>query len=362
MKPMKVTPLITAIVTQGIGYLSLNRPAALNALNQEMVDAIHFYLDEWNQSKDVNVVVLNSSSPNFFCAGGDIKALYHHYKNNEFCDIEKFYTREYALNQKLSSYPKPTIAIGSGLVMGGGLGLVRHCDYRLMTENSEWAMPETAIGFFPDVGAIWFLNKCPGYIGWLMALSGCRANAADSLYTGLGTHFLSSETIEIFYQGLEKSPTHIDARECIDILLENISTIPQMESPMNHFRQEIDTFLSEEDLSVSLNAFELLLSQKLTRSEKEWIEDVDQGFVNASPLSLAVTYQYLKKMRSASLKTVFETDRKLANLFLERGDFIEGVRAKLIDRDGMPRWLNADLYDVSAQDLEPFMNVLNEKN
>tara|TARA_B000000565_G_scaffold231927_1_gene190969 strand:- start:10714 stop:11793 length:1080 start_codon:yes stop_codon:yes gene_type:complete len=359
---MKVTPLIITKVIQGIGYLSLNRPAALNALNQEMVDAIHYYLDEWEKSEDVNVVVLKSTSPNFFCAGGDIKALYHHYKNNELATIEKFYTREYALNQKLSAYTKPTIAIGSGLVMGGGLGLVQQCDYRLVTENSEWAMPETAIGFFPDVGAIWFLNKCPGYTGWLMALSGCRANAADIMYTVLGTHFLSSETLEVFYQGLEKAPTHTDARACIDILLENMSTTPQMESPISHFRQEIDTFLSEEDLSISLNAFELLLSQKLGKSEKQWLENVGQGFANASPLSLVVTHQYLKKMRSASLSAVFETDRKLANLFLDHGDFIEGVRAKLIDRDGMPKWLNADLYDVSVQDLEPFMNALNEKN
>lgn len=348
--------LINAKIHQGIGYISLNRPSALNALNREMVDELHHLLESWACSSEVDVVVLNSTSPTFFCSGGDIKDLYHHFQKQDWAKIQSFYTQEYALNKKLSCFPKPTIAIGAGLVMGGGFGLARHCDYRIVTETSSWAMPETAIGFFPDVGAAWFLNQCPGFTGWLMALSGCRVNAEDLLYTGLGTHHLASRSLDFFYEGLEKAPTNVDAQGCIDILLENLQTPTQLESPLAHFRQEIDAFLAEGDLEILLSSFDMLLLQKLKPAEKEWLQNIYDLFAYASPLSLEVTHLYLEKKKSASLENVFDCDLKLAKVFLEQGDFIEGVRAKLIDRDGQPNWKYSDLFDVNQAAIKPFID------
>ena len=342
-------------VREGVGLITLNRPSALNAINLEMAQVLLETLKSWQHNDAVHLVVLRSSCLDAFCAGGDVKMIYSLVKEDKFSEAETFYKTEYQVNALLSSYAKPVVAFGHGIVMGGGMGLVMHSHYRLAVGESFWAMPETAIGFFPDVGAINFFNKCPKETGTLMALSGYRANPADALYAGLATHYLDTRSLDVFLTGLFQANTQENAAGVIDILLENFSSDPPQESALSFFSESIDACFSQETLPDILSSLDGLSKTSESLAAQKWFKSIHAALQKNSPLSLVITLAYLRCYGKKSLKDVFEMDANLAEKFIKQGDFMEGVRAKLVDKCARPRWLHQDYQQISPREIEDFL-------
>ncbi|MBV9248372.1 MAG: enoyl-CoA hydratase/isomerase family protein, partial [Acetobacteraceae bacterium] len=186
------------------GHILLNRPQTLNALDLPMIHAITAALREWQDEPHVHVVVIEGAGERAFCAGGDIRALRQHHLEGDHGPIEAFFTHEYALNQMIGTYPKPYVALIDGICMGGGIGVSVHAPYRVATEHAMFAMPETAIGFLPDIGATYFLPRLPGRIGFYLGLTGARVIGADAVHAGFGTHCTPRDRIHALSRALAR--------------------------------------------------------------------------------------------------------------------------------------------------------------
>ena len=182
-------------IQNGVGLITLNRPKALNALSFMMLKGIHETLIQWANHKDVRSVIIQGMGDRAFCAGGDVRSLYDAHLQGDHGFIQALFREEYTLNYLIATYPKPYIALMDGITMGGGCGVSVHGSHRVVTEKTIMAMPETGIGYFPDVGASHFLSKCPGYIGLYLGLTGARLNAADILFASLADYFVPAAAI-----------------------------------------------------------------------------------------------------------------------------------------------------------------------
>lgn len=291
---------MTAVMVEqrgALGLVTLNRPEALNAIDLEMVRAIQAALHRLADNPTVKSVALVSASPKAFCAGGDVRAAVK-------ASIEKgaeFFRAEYILNHDIATYPKLLVAVVDGLAMGGGLGLSVHARHCLVTENAQMAMPEMAIGLFPDVGAGAFLNRHSLELGLYLALTGARLDAADALYAGLANGYLLSVHIPDLLHALERG--------------QDFSSL--LEQPAEESR------LKMQDLTL------------------------DPERLTGSPTSIKITIKHLTDSRGQDLKTVLKNEYRLACACLRGHDFHEGVRAMLIDKDRQPQWQPATLAGVT---------------
>lgn len=279
-----------------LGLVTLNRPAALNAIDLAMVQAIHAALKAFAVDDAVKTVALLSASPKAFCAGGDVRAA----TTAKPEDAAQFFRAEYALNYYIATYPKPLVALVDGLAMGGGLGLSVHAQHCLVTENAVMAMPEMAIGLFPDVGAGAFLNRHSLELGLYLALTGARLNVGDILYAKLATGYLPAANSEHLLRALGQGA-------------------------------ELTPYLAAAPASG-------LERQNLT---------LDLETLTGSPTSIRITIKHLTESRGQELKTILRTEYRLACACLRGHDFREGVRAQLIDKDRQPRWQPATLAGVT---------------
>lgn len=353
------------LVTHKYGAIrltELNRPQALNALSFDMIRALHDVLEQDAGDTSLSVHVLTGAGEKAFCAGGDVKAVYYAGKKgpaDESNDVsftpQDYFSAEYDLDSRLYHYPLPTLALMDGITMGGGYGLSGACDFRVATERTVFAMPEVGIGFFPDVGAAYYLNAMPGYTGMYLALTGNQLrDSADLLYTGVATHFVPASGHEDLLRELESVPgrdvhgqTDISATyQHITQILDTYHTPPKGDSALENSQSLIDYIFGAETLHDLL--------QRLESDESDWARNTLSVIRSRSPLSLAVTFRHLKMAEDESFDSVISRDKKLAARFMEDHDYYEGVRAMLVDKDKTPKWELSGLAEIGQERLASY--------
>ena len=346
---------VLAEVRNHIGHLTLNRPAGLNALTLDMVRCLHQQLDAWAHDPQVHAVVLRGAGEKAFCAGGDIRSLYDSFKNGQTLH-EDFFVEEYALDLAIHQYRKPVLALMDGFVLGGGMGLVQGADLRVVTERSRLAMPEVAIGYFPDVGGSYFLPRIPGELGIYLGVSGVQIRAADALYCGLADWYLESDKLNLLDQRLDSLEWHETPLKDLQGLLAALAVQQLPDAPLHALRAAIDHFFALPDVP---NIVEQLREVTVADSQ-EWATTTATLLESRSPLAMGVTLEMLRRGRQLSLEECFTLELHLDRQWFERGDLIEGVRALLIDKDKNPRWNPPTLQALDSEHVASFFNGFDE--
>ena len=307
---------LVAVLRAGVATVTLNRPGALNALTLGMIDGLAAWLDTWREDERVRTIVLRGAGGKAFCAGGDVRNLYEAIKAGSDSPTA-FFTREYALDHAIHVYPKPIVALLDGIVMGGGMGISQGAGLRIVGERTRMAMPETAIGLFPDVGGSWFLSRAPGRLGEYLGLVGSTIGAADAVYCGLADVDASPEP---------KEPELAALRQAID----------------EHF-----ALSSVEAIVASLQAE--------SRGEfRDWAAKTAQALARRSPTLLKVTLEQLRRARTMQLADIFRMELGMIHACMEHGDLLEGIRAVIVDKDNQPRWSPPALDAVDTTRVNAF--------
>ena len=312
------------VFTEGkVGRLRLNRPKAIHALNEDMCRALMDALVAWRSDPDIELVLLDHAEGRGFCAGGDVRAVAESGKGDGVA-ARTFFHAEYQLNHLLFTYAKPVVSFLDGIVMGGGVGIGLPAKYRVATERTMFAMPEATIGLFPDVGGGRYLSRLPGRLGQYLALTAARLDGADAKAIGLATHFIPSDGLEDVKAELVADPRNAGA------VLDAASITPP-EAPILGQRAEIDRLFAADTLEEIIAALEA--------DDGEWAQKVLAGLRTKSPQSCKVA---LRLLREGATRTDFADEMRaeygLAAHVSMRHDFIEGVRALLIDKDNAPIW------------------------
>ena len=336
-------------VRNSVGHLTLNRPAGLNALNLDMVRQLRQQLDAWWNDDQVRVVVLRANGEKAFCAGGDIRGLHDSYLAGDGMYMT-FFAEEYALDQLIHDYPKPVVALMDGFVLGGGMGLAQAASHRVVTERVKMGMPETGIGYFPDVGGSYFLPRLEGAIGQYLGVTGAHIRAADALYCGLADHCLSSELIGELDQALDSMQWSEEPDSDLDQLMHKRASRKIPGSEIKAMRSAIDHHFSQPDM--------LRIRASLTAEEcpayQDWAERTLAAIDSKSPLAMNVTLELLRQGRELSLPDCFALELHLDSQWFAKGDIMEGVRALIIDKDKSPKWNPPTLEDVSSARVAEF--------
>ncbi|MSP82112.1 MAG: enoyl-CoA hydratase/isomerase family protein [Alphaproteobacteria bacterium] len=312
-----------------VGWITLNRPAALNALTHGMAKAMTARLADWMRDPAIVAVVVEGAGGRAFCAGGDIRVLYDAMRRGGRLTHD-YYRDEYRLNRRIAVYPKPYIALVDGVVMGGGVGVSVHGRYRVVGDRALFAMPETGIGLFPDVGATYVLPRMPGEIGTYLGLTGTRLGAADCLYAGFATHAVPSTD----WPALTAALTDGDIGPVLDAHARDPGP-----PPLAAYRAAIDRCFAGESIAAILDA--------LATEGGTWAEATRSALLAKAPTSLKVTLRQLRLGRRLDLDAGIRTEFRLSQRFVAGWDFPEGVRAVIIDRDNRPRWRPESLAAVS---------------
>jgi enoyl-CoA hydratase/carnithine racemase len=347
---------VATYVANRIGFIELERPKALNALSTGMIRAMHAALDQWREDPDVLAVVVRSQHPRAFCAGGDIRFLYESAQRGEHDARDTFFIEEYRLNHAIFTYPKPYIALMNGVVMGGGMGISqgahRTGGLRVVTGSIKMAMPETRIGLFPDVGAGWFLARTPGAIGRYLAVTGETIGAADALYAGLADTYIDDAALPALVDTLrgERFERGADVVACVERETLAHQVVPRPEaSSLANARALIDRHFALPDVARILASLE---SERNGGGDAaDWAEQMIAVLRERSPLSMAVSLEVVTRAEG-SMADVLRSDLDLTRSSFLHGDTIEGIRARIIDKDNAPRWRFARIEDVNPAEVE----------
>ena len=327
-------------VTGACGRITLNRPRALNALTLEMVRTMSDALSSWAHDASVRFVILDGAGERGLCAGGDIRAMYTAIVAGDLALAADFFREEYELNYRIARYPKPYVALMDGIVMGGGIGLASHGSHRVVTERSELAMPETAIGFITDVGGTYFLGTAPGESGTYLGLTGNRIGAADAISCKMADVTVLSERLPALTNDLERCDT-TQAME--DSLRGYTTTAPPGE--LIQQKEWIDACFAESTVEEIFAA----LSRCANPEAQVALEELRRR----SPTSLKVTLAALRNARALNdLAPCLQQEYRIALACARGHDFVEGVRAAIIDKDRKPAWLPGRLEEVMPADVE----------
>lgn len=313
--------------------ITLDRPNKLNATNIHTIDALHTLLDSYSENSKVERILITSDHPKAFCAGGDVRAVYDAINSNKLDEAKNFFTLEYSLIAKMATYKKPIISIVNGMCFGGGMGLSMHNRYRIVSENAVLAMPETIIGFFPDVGSSFrFSNFSKGWRNFY-ALMGYHIPIALALKNDLADFFVTSNNLNELQQALCECESESEQK-----IIEKFTE----ELPKNY---ETDEIWIEELFEQSLD--NIFLSLKENTNQKA--ELILQDLKNRSPFSLQLTYKLMEIDTKLSLEKSLKLDQIIAEKLLNFHDFTEGVRAQVIDKDKKPKWKHQSITDVSSE-------------
>ncbi len=332
-----------------VGSITLNRPRALNALTQPMVLGLDARLREWAEDPAIAAVVIRGAARDDgrvpFCAGGDIRLLYGERDDPERSFATVFYAQEYRINTFIFRYPKPYVALIDGVVMGGGVGISIHGSHRVMTERALFAMPETGIGLFPDVGATYFLPRLRGRSGLYLGLTGARIGAADSLYLGLATHVVPGDALQALDETLLAADLGDDAPATIDGLLAE-SVIDPGPAPLAPHQAAIDRCFGAGSVEE--------IMERLEAEGSEWAAETRATLAQKSPTSLKVTFKQLTEYGERGFEEAMALEYRLAMHCNLGVDFFEGIRAQIVDKDRNPAWRPARLEEVSAQAVDAY--------
>lgn len=336
-------------VRNHVGYLTLNRPAGLNAITLEMVRLLHRQLQDWADDQGVVAVVLRGAGEKAFCAGGDIRSLYDSYKSGDSLHRE-FFEEEYALDQYIHAYTKPLVALMNGFVLGGGMGLVQGASLRVISERTRMGMPEVGIGYFPDVGGSYFLSRLPNNLGIYMGLTGNHVSSADALYAGLAGYSIPYERFTELERCLDQQDWSTPALQALTNLLVSMGCTELPDPPFAALAPAIEHHFAHD----SVAAIRRSLAEE-TRSEYcDWAAETLRVIDSRSPLSLSVTLEMLRRGRTLSLADCFAMELKLDRQWFDGGDIIEGVRALIVDKDKNPRWNPPSLEQVTPERVAAF--------
>ncbi len=340
-----IVPPVIARVEGGWGRLTLNRPKALHALNTEMCRLMTEALVAWRHDPAVKAVLLDHTGERGFCAGGDIRMIAES-GAEDGRQAQQFFAAEYRLNALMFDYEKPVVAIIDGVVMGGGVGISAPANYRVATERTVFAMPETGIGLFPDVGGGWFLPRLPGETGMWLALTGARIKAADCVLLGVATDYVRAERVEALKAELLANP------DAIDTVLTEFEDEPG-EPPISHHREAIDhTFAGG-----SVEA----IFQALQDDGSGWAHQQLDVLKTKSPQAMKVAFRQLRQGREvARFRDEMAVEFRIASRVCRLHDFQEGVRAVILDKDNAPRWNPATLDGVTEASLDDIFADLPE--
>ncbi|MBT55715.1 MAG: 3-hydroxyisobutyrate dehydrogenase [Mameliella sp.] len=314
------------IRTQGhVGHITLTRPKALNALTWDMCLAAEKALDAWAHDDAIALVILDADGDRAFCAGGDIAEMYRTGTAGDLDYGRRFWRDEYRMNAKLAEYPKPIVSFLHGFVMGGGVGLGGHCSHRIVGETTQISMPEVGIGFVPDVGGTYVLARAPGRLGEYLGLTAARMGPGDAIHAGFADRFHPQADWPALKQAL------IDTG---DVSALGIAPTPP-DSPLAAQQAEIDALFGGEALRDVLNT--------LRNSDSEIAQKALKSMSRNAPLSMAVTLEMIHRLRtpSLSIRKALELEYRVSHRIMEHGDFLEGIRAAIIDKDKSPKWRHA---------------------
>ncbi len=314
------------------GRITLTRPHALNALSYEMCMAIDTALRNWREDDRVDLIILDAEGDKAFCAGGDIAELYATGTKADYAYGQTFWRDEYRLNALIFEYSKPVISFLQGFTMGGGVGIGCHGSHRVVGESSKIAMPECSIGLVPDVGGSLMLALAPGRLGEYLGTTGHRMGPGDAIYAGFADHFIPQEHWAGLIDQLEAS----GRAELVDE-----HAVPAPDSPLAEMQGEIDRLFSGESLGDILNS--------LRCDDTEFSTKILGTLQRNSPISMACAVEILHRLRGTNLtmQKALDLEYRFTYRAMEHGDFLEGIRAQIIDKDRNPKWQFADL-DVPA--------------
>ena len=335
-----MSDILTA-AANGLGHITLNRPAALHALNTHMCANMIQALLAWRDDPDTHVILLDhAQGTRGFCAGGDIRMIAESGAKDSK-EAREFFFTEYRLNHLLFTYPKPIVALIDGVTMGGGVGISMPARFRIATENTTYAMPETGIGLFPDVGGGWYLPRKPGQIGMWLALTGARLKAADCLIAGIATHFMPTEILSAARAQIAGAAQTHDAARALESGLEALSESagrPKELTPENIERiNRIFALDSVEAIFAALEA-----------EGSDWASAQLATLRTKSPQAMKVTFRQMREgARMANFADEMRSEYRLAARVASRHDFQEGVRALIVDKDNKPVWAPTSLEGVS---------------
>ncbi len=320
---MTEEPEVLTRVEGGVGRVTLNRPKALHALTTNMCRLITDALLAWRDDEAVHCILIDHSGERGFCAGGDIRMLAES-GAGDGKDAREFFHTEYRLNHLLFVYPKPVIAVMDGVTMGGGVGLSMPAAVRIATERTAFAMPETGIGLFPDVGGGWFLPRLPGKTGLWLALTGARIKGADCLRLGIATHYMPSEHVEGFKAALAEHPDSIAG--ALAHFVRDAGP-----APIEAHLEDIDRFFGRPSVEAIL--------EDLEQDTGEWARSTLVTLGTKSPQTMKVAFRQLAHgARFDDFADNMVMEYRIGARVVQRPDFIEGVRAVIIDKDNTPRW------------------------
>ncbi|HQI00367.1 MAG TPA: enoyl-CoA hydratase/isomerase family protein [Deltaproteobacteria bacterium] len=328
-------------------HIVLNRPEALNSLDVHMIRIIGKALDDAEKADDVKAAILYGSGERGFCAGGDIKLIARSVADDSLAPAMQFFEEEYALDLRIHSFKKPLVVLADGITMGGGLGLAAGSDMVIATERTRMAMPETRIGFFPDVGATgWLFRKCPPGYPEFLALTGYESTGSECVRVGLATHFVPSERLREVVKGIEAgaegiAPEKEEGRKILEgmlkkVLIEDIPVHPDMDAWVRTY------------FSGRASVLDLLEDLKQCSIEQELCKGVFDRLSQMSPSAVVLTLALLRHNENRDIDDVYKADLMAARYLTGRHDFREGVRARLIDRDDRPLWIPQTFDEASA--------------
>lgn len=322
----------------GLGIITLSRPEALNALSTEMCQALDVKLSEWEEDPAINVVLIRGDGGKAFCAGGDVRTIAEQGPDDNTA-ARDFFATEYKINAKIFHFSKPFIALLDGITMGGGVGVSIHGSHRIITENTLFAMPESAIGLIPDVGGSYFLPRLPGALGAYLGLTGARLRGADILYAGIGTAYVPSDKLQNLIDTL--ADTEISSFGKVDTIIARFAEDPG-EAPLDEYRDLIDAAFSEKTIEDMFDHLSII--------DHDWARETLAVLRKMSPLSLKVISEQLARGKSLDFDDCLIMEyRIVCALTSYASDFFEGVRAVLIDKDHSPTWVPASLDEVSLE-------------
>jgi enoyl-CoA hydratase/carnithine racemase len=341
-----------------VAFATLNVPKALNALNLDMIRLLAPQLSEWANDDAIALVVLKGHGEKAFCAGGDVVSLYKAMAANDGNNhIETFFSEEYTLDYQIHTYEKPILLWGNGIIMGGGLGLMAGASHRVVTETARIAMPEITIGLYPDVGGSYFLNKMPAGVGLFLGLTGASINAKDAQFVGLADHFVNAELYGELLATLlgtdwkdNEEYNHGLLSELLHSLQSQSSNEPASEiEPLQAVIAELatkDSLESQIDAILSLDA-----------TDNKWLSRAQKSLHHGSPLSAKLVSEQLNRAKGLSLADCFRLELGMSVAAGEFGEFKEGVRALLIDKDGAPNWQFENTQSVTDDAINAFFKA-----
>ena len=330
------------IETKGaLGIIRLNRPKAINALTLEMVAGMDAALTRFAADPAIAAVLISGEGERGLCAGGDIRALYDHRAEGTGPGLA-FFAAEYRLNAQIAAFPKPYIAFMDGITMGGGVGVSAHGSVRIVTERTRLAMPETGIGFFPDVGASWLLSRAPGELGTYLALTGQIIGGADAILAGLADALVESSALPALRADLEALPASATRADIIALLPREVP-----EAKLATHLDLINRCFAFDDASQ--------IVQALTQEGSAFAQETLAVLAQKSPTGIQVALRLLRAARaSADVRECLQREYAACAQVLATGEFYEGVRAAVVDKDRQPKWNPASLAEITPALIEPY--------